>query len=302
MLDLLIKFLYFAIPLLVSTTITFYIKKFFDRKQPLLAYYGHTAVGKITNRGIDIKIFYCLSTFLGNTKSTNQNFHLIYVTDSTDEKKQWYLTGRTAAQADVMGYLDDLTDKYSLLTWVADFLRKKTFSSISEDDRLLLRDKVLSAFKIPLEITQKTIVFTHSLIVKNSGDRIINNIRIGHFVPQPINTISDCISVYPPEDYQIRKIDDVYEEIIFKSLAPKTEVTITYTYLPPITRDSFNTYVKSDEGYAKFVNIILNKQYPKWINYIVLVFLIIGLASTIYLGIKILGLFACISHMCPYVN
>jgi len=296
--EFIIKFLYFVIPLVASVLITSYTKKFLDRRQRLIAYYRHTTVGKVINRGADLNIWYHPSIGLEDEKPPNQNFHIVYVTDSMDAKKQWYFIGKNAAQEEVRGYINDLTDKYSLLTRVTDFLREKTYSNINNDsDRLLLRDKLLSSFGIPLSTQNIIRVFTHSLTIKNSSNYIAHNVRIGHLVPQPINNIADCISVYPPENYQIREIDE-YQEIVFSSLAPKTEITITYTYLPPVTRDSFYTYVKSDEGYAKIVDVILNKQYPKLVYAVIWIFLVIGVASTIYAGIKFLELFIRISNVC----
>ena len=107
---------------------------------------------------------------------------------------------------------------------------------------------------------EKTPVFTHSIIVRNTGRKTANNVRLGHNV-MPVN-----VTVSPKIEYQIKEFQGGGSEIVIPTMVPKEQITISYLYFPPITWDQINTYTKSDEGFAKIVNLerllnlLLNKE------------------------------------------
>ncbi len=91
----------------------------------------------------------------------------------------------------------------------------------------------------------RTLVFTHSIIVRNAGRKTATNIRLGHNVMPP------NVSLYPNIPYKIEKYTRGRSEIVIPQLVPKEQVTISYLYFPPTTLNLINSYTKSDEGFAK---------------------------------------------------
>jgi hypothetical protein len=117
-------------------------------------------------------------------------------------------------------------------------------------------------------------IHTHSIILKNNGNKICKNIRLGH-------KILPNVSIFPDTDFKIIRNPGGTSEILIPSLIPKEQLYISYLYFPPVTYDQINTYVKSDEGFAKVVNVELMKVYPKFLNYLNILFLSIGILFSI---------------------
>lgn len=101
-----------------------------------------------------------------------------------------------------------------------------------------------------LQDEKKTSVYTHSVIVRNVGRRAATNVRLGH------NFLPVNIRVEPQINYKFETNPEGAAEIVIPTLVPKEQVTISYLYFPPITWHQINSYTKSDDGYAKIVNVI----------------------------------------------
>lgn len=91
------------------------------------------------------------------------------------------------------------------------------------------------------------------------------------------------ISVYPPAEYRVVPIQGAGEEIRFERLLPKQSIMITYVYTSPLDVNKINTYVMSDEGMAQRVNVLLNRQWSKWLLLFAWYFLFVGFVTTAYL-------------------
>jgi hypothetical protein len=101
-----------------------------------------------------------------------------------------------------------------------------------------------------LQDEQKSFVFTHSVIVRNAGRKSATNVRLGHhFLPTNLR-------IDPQINYSIEKNPEGAAEIVIPTLVPKEQVTISYLYFPPTTWNQINSYTKSDDGYAKIVNVV----------------------------------------------
>lgn len=136
----------------------------------------------------------------------------------------------------------------------------------------------VSAFTVqPIDPSQRPYdVFTHSIVIKNTGRKTATNVRLGH------QTLPN-VKVYPDIDYMINQLPGGGKEIIFPKIIPKKEVTVSYLYFPPLIYDQINTYVESDEGPAKIVNVLLQPQPPKWLVKVIWFFIISGIISVLYL-------------------
>jgi hypothetical protein len=130
-----------------------------------------------------------------------------------------------------------------------------------------------------LQDQQRTRVFTHTVVIRNVGWKSAKNVRIGH-------NILPHYQIYPSIQFEISQIPDDGIEILIPTLVPQEEVHVSYLYFPPITYNQINTYVKSDEGFAKGLNVLLTPAYPRWLLNIFWLLIFIGVTTTIYLLIK----------------
>jgi hypothetical protein len=72
------------------------------------------------------------------------------------------------------------------------------------------------------------------------------------------------------------------KEILIPKLVPKEQITIHYLYYPPVIWSNVHSHVKSDEGYAKYENVLLKKEYSKGIKFVSILIFIVGLSTIIY--------------------
>ena len=136
----------------------------------------------------------------------------------------------------------------------------------------------ISAFK--LKGQTPTDVFTHSVVVRNTGRKTAQNVRLGH------DYLPDNITVHPSVQYSIEHNPEGKAEIVLPQLVPKEQVTISYLYFPPVTWNQIHAYTKSDEGYADIINVIPTAQPSILIKLIVWALMFIGSSFIIYWAIK----------------
>jgi hypothetical protein len=123
-------------------------------------------------------------------------------------------------------------------------------------------------------------VHTHAIVVRNAGRATANQVRIGHYI------LPDNIQLYPSIPYTVERAQDGAAEIVIPKLVPDEQVTISYLYFPPLLWSQIHAYIKSDEGYAKILNVLPTPQLPKWTVRTIWAFIFIGVVSVIYLVIE----------------
>ncbi|GBE16211.1 hypothetical protein BMS3Abin15_00023 [bacterium BMS3Abin15] len=138
----------------------------------------------------------------------------------------------------------------------------------------------ISSFTLSGE--NQTLIFTHSIVVRNAGRKSANNVRVGH------NFLPPNIQIYPSIKHSIEENPGSCAEIIFPILVPKEQVTISYLYFPPVTWDQVNAYTKSDDGFAKNIDVIPMPQPSKLVIAIVWLLMFIGASFVVYWLIKLL--------------
>lgn len=126
---------------------------------------------------------------------------------------------------------------------------------------------------------------THAIVIRNAGNIAAKNIRVGHNIFPDIS----C-TVSPPIEYEVKKIENG-TELIFPIMVPKEQITISYLYFPPVVCSQINTYVKSDEGFARVIHVIPSPQLPRWLEIILYFLLFIGGVATINYLIKLILFF-----------
>lgn len=133
-----------------------------------------------------------------------------------------------------------------------------------------------SAHRIPLQDGQFLDVYTHSIVLKNSGRKAAKNVRIGH-------TTLPNYNVIPQVNFTAEELPDGGSDIVIPTLVPGEQITVSYLYYPPTTWRDINTSVKSDEGFAKVLNVLPMVQFPKWFNAIMAALILVGLSTLLYL-------------------
>jgi hypothetical protein len=71
-------------------------------------------------------------------------------------------------------------------------------------------------------------------------------------------------------------------DLVFPTLVPGDQVTISYLYFPPITWGQINGTTKSDEGLAKIIHVLPTQQYSPWIIRLLFLLTCVGAVSIIY--------------------
>jgi hypothetical protein len=137
----------------------------------------------------------------------------------------------------------------------------------------------LSAFQVQQANPELAplVVHTHAVVVRNVGRLPARNVRLGH------NVLPPNFTIYPPRLSRIERLPGDRNEIVFDTLVPGEQLTISYLYQPPLTWNQINTDVRSDEGLAQVINVLPARQYPKWLIRVLTFLLIIGAVASLYL-------------------
>ncbi|HDR9042614.1 TPA: hypothetical protein QDA96_003305 [Burkholderia vietnamiensis] len=102
-------------------------------------------------------------------------------------------------------------------------------------------------------------VNVHSIIVRNTGKKTAFNVRLGHNL-----RISHYV-IEPPIQHESKVSDTGGWEILVPALVPNEQIMVSYLYFPPLTWHQINSYTKSDEGIARYLNVFPTPQPPKWL-------------------------------------
>jgi hypothetical protein len=135
-----------------------------------------------------------------------------------------------------------------------------------------------SAFNV--HSTPPVTIHTHAIVVRNAGRATANQVRIGHHV------LPENIQLSPPVPHTIERIEGGGAEIVIPKLVPGEQVTVSYLYFPPLLWSQIHSYTKSDEGFAKILNVLPTPQLPKWLVSTLWTLIFIGVVSLIYLLIE----------------
>ncbi len=134
-----------------------------------------------------------------------------------------------------------------------------------------------SAVKVQPPTGEAFQVHTHSVVVRNAGRRSATNVRLGH------NFLPPSFSVYPSVPYDVTDLPGDGKELIFPALVPGEQVTVAYLYYPPLLWSAIHSYTKSDEGFAKIVNVLPTPLPAPWLRRTWLAFVILGAITGLYI-------------------
>ena len=125
-------------------------------------------------------------------------------------------------------------------------------------------------------------VHTHSVVLRNSGRRSATNVRLHHSVLPGFN-------IWPQLLYHVEDLPDGSKDIVIPTLVPGEAITVSYLYFPPVTVAQVNAGIKCDQGFAHAVPVLLQRQYPRWVNLAARWLVLIGLICLVYLLFRVLA-------------
>lgn len=147
----------------------------------------------------------------------------------------------------------------------------------------LVHASAISLRKVDPEDAEEKYVHQHSIVVANAGQKAANNVRISHNVKDMPD-----FSIFPQVQYTMEKNPQGYTEIVIPVLVPKEQVTISYLYFPPVLFHQVSGMVKSDDGFAKFLDIIPKPRPNRYLVGTSWVLMFIGGTSVAYWTIQLL--------------
>lgn len=141
----------------------------------------------------------------------------------------------------------------------------------------------VSSFNHQVGDGNSLVLNTHSVVIRNAGKRAATNVRLSHIHLPSFN-------IWPRVQYRVEEVPNSGSDIVIPVLVPKQHLTISYLYFPPITYEQVNDGIRCDEGFATHVPVLLQRQYPNWLNYAGIVLMALGLSTLVY-GLAELGVF-----------
>jgi hypothetical protein len=130
-------------------------------------------------------------------------------------------------------------------------------------------------------------IFTHSVVIRNLGKLTATNVRLGHKkrIDLQVNPLDfPEISIVPEVMYTKNDLPDGGKEILFPTVVPNKQITISYLYFH-LNHMNFNTYVECDEGAAEIINTIPARNLSTWAKGILWSLIFIGATTVLYFAL-----------------
>ncbi len=119
-------------------------------------------------------------------------------------------------------------------------------------------------------------VNTHSVVLRNTGRQRATNVRLHHA------NLTD-FNIWPAVVHNIEALPNGSKDIVIPTLVPGEEITVSYLYFPPVIAGQVNAGIKSDQGFANQITVLLQRQYPPWFNRTVVALFLLGIITACYL-------------------
>lgn len=133
----------------------------------------------------------------------------------------------------------------------------------------------VSAFRYLPTGGQPMGIHTHSVVLRNAGHVSATSVRIHH------NNLPD-FNIWPSVVHNVEMLQDGTRDIVIPSMVPGEQITISYLYFPPITVDQVNAGIKSDQGFAQQIPVLLQRQVAGWVRIVIAILMIAGLVAILY--------------------
>ena len=114
-----------------------------------------------------------------------------------------------------------------------------------------------SSFSIPSESGNGLVVNTHAVVLRNVGKRSAVNVRMTH-------ATLPSVTVFPHTPYRTEDLPGGGVDLVFPTIVPGAQITVSYLYFAPLLVSGVNIGIKHDDGFAKAIPVILQRQLPVW--------------------------------------
>lgn len=126
----------------------------------------------------------------------------------------------------------------------------------------------------------KLIINTHAVIIRNAGGRSAKNLRVTHGVLPKI-------TIFPPINFIYEELPAGGVDLVFPVLVPGALLTISYLYAAPLQFSEINKGIKHDDGFARVIPVILQRQYPRWALRLSALAAIAGVIALLYFLVRL---------------
>jgi hypothetical protein len=124
-------------------------------------------------------------------------------------------------------------------------------------------------------------IHSHAIVVRNVGKKSAFNVRVGHLA----NIVA--FQLAPPVNHSVAVNQNGGWEILIPALVPDEQVQVSYLYVPPLTANLVNSYIKSDEISAQIINVLPTPQPSPLRRIIGYLLFYLGLVTFTYLVILV---------------
>jgi hypothetical protein len=122
---------------------------------------------------------------------------------------------------------------------------------------------------------------THGIVIRNAGKKPATDIRVRHnYLPVDYN-------VFPDVEYHVQNLPGGGAELVFPTLVPNEQVSISYLYFPPVVYSQIHAGIRHSDGFATEVTALPTQLYSAWIIRSLWVLLALGGAVALYIGFEI---------------
>ncbi|KPG98387.1 hypothetical protein AEQ67_13630 [Pseudomonas sp. RIT-PI-q] len=115
-----------------------------------------------------------------------------------------------------------------------------------------------SSFSVPSATGSGLIINTHAVVLRNVGKRSASNVRMTH-------ATLPSVTVFPHTPYRTEELPGGGIDLIFPTIVPGAQITVSYLYFAPLLVSGVNIGIKHDDGFAKAIPVILQRQLPLWV-------------------------------------
>ncbi len=120
---------------------------------------------------------------------------------------------------------------------------------------------------------------TFSLVLRNAGTRATENVRIGHHWLPP------NVAINPSIPHQIdHSPPETAAEVQIDRMVPAQQVTISYLVWGDVQATNVISYVNSDDGEARVLNVLPTPQLPRWLLRLLRFLIVVGVVTVLYLA------------------
>jgi hypothetical protein len=141
----------------------------------------------------------------------------------------------------------------------------------------------VAAFRTTPPSGQPIDVHTHAVVLRNIGRRSATNVRLRH------NVLPDFV-IWPDVQHRVEDLSGGNREIVIPTLVPGEQIIVSYLYFPPLTFAQVNAGIRSNEGFAREIPVLVQRVHPRWFNLLAAALMLIGLLSLVYLAYVVLRL------------